>query len=608
MDSALASAHILRNNTAFLSCTVSNSSNATVVLNHRRFGNHVFPLLCLFVTLCAAGNVEAAKPNGWTTCSYYGYFPYADGVYDEAIACADRWVAGGDGRDVNYFYNLNGHPWPYNGGHIMIWSCGKTSVYDAAKHECVPDAYSVIVPDETPPPQECAGTNPIDIATGIKLQREQDRPAAGKGQVELTRYYNAAQNGQGSWRFNHQQSLHVIDPHQMHSPNPANRIGASAASKTHGTREKACIEGWAEIRSHMEGSWAQGASAALSGNICQISQNGRVVRNLPIVHGRSKPPPPGLVRLIRANGTVLSYQRNGTTWVALGSDTGRFEDINNGDAQWRYTKGDITEEYAADGRLLSIAHLAGATQTLTYDSTTGLLSTVQDSAGGHLQFGYEQGRLSSVVFGDDEYHYTYNDAGMLTRVDRPDSTHRKYHYENTNFPLALTGITDERNVRYATWHYDDQGRAVSSEHASGADRNALTFNADGSTTVTNPLGKQTTYHFTYVAGARLVDTVEGHATASCQGANKGYTYTDEGRVASKTDWKGNTTTFTYNARGQEISRTEAAGTPARRVITTEWHPTLNVKTKITEPGRETIYTYDANGNITNKTTRPLAAQ
>lgn len=172
--------------------------------------------------------------------------------------------------------------------------------------------------------------------------------------------------------------------------------------------------------------------------------------------------------------------------------------------------------------------------------------------------------------------------------------------------MALTGITDERRVRYATWQYDDQGRAVSSEHAGGTDRNTLTFNADGSTTVTNPLGKQTTYHFTYLAGARRVDTVEGHATASCQGANKGYTYTDEGWVASKTDWKGNTTTYTYNAKGQEIARTEAAGTPQARTITTEWHPSLPVKTKITEPGRETLYTYDANGNVTKQTTRPLA--
>src|SRR5690606_26020131 len=164
-------------------------------------------------------------------------------------------------------------------------------------------------------------------------------------------------------------------------------------------------------------------------------------------------------------------------------------------------------------------------------------------------------------------------------VQRPDQAQRIYHYEDSRFPTYLTGITDERGVRYATWTYDDQGRAISSEHAGGTDKTLLAFNADGSTTVTNPLGKQTTYHFDDIAGARRVTQVEGHATTSCEGANQNYTYTPEGWLASKTDWKGNTTTYSYNTFGQEISRTEASGTPEARTITTEWHPDFYVKTR-----------------------------
>jgi len=145
-----------------------------------------------------------------------------------------------------------------------------------------------------------------------------------------------------------------------------------------------------------------------------------------------------------------------------------------------------------------------------------------------------------------------------------------------------------------------QGRAISSEHAGGAEKTLLAFNADGSTTVTNALNKQTIYRFDDIAGARRVTKVEGQPTANCIGANQDYTYTPEGWIASKTDWNGIQTTYTYNTAGQEISRTEAFGTPEARTITTEWHPTLYVKTKITEPEHETIYNYNSNGRLLTK--------
>lgn len=103
----------------------------------------------------------------------------------------------------------------------------------------------------------------------------------------------------------------------------------------------------------------------------------------------------------------------------------------------------------------------------------------------------------------------------------------------------------------------------------------------------------------------MVTRVEGHATANCAGANQNYTYTPEGWLASKTDWKGVQTTYTYNSLGQETSRTEAFGTPEAKTITTEWHPTLYLKTKVTEPGKETLYSYDANGNLLSQTVNSL---
>ena len=238
---------------------------------------------------------------------------------------------------------------------------------------------------------------------------------------------------------------------------------------------------------------------------------------------------------------------------------------------------------------------------LIYEYKDNRLHKVSDGVGREISYFYnDNNRISQVVIPDGltiGYQYHSSIEGALTKVIRPDDTQRVYHYEDPRFPTYLTGITDERGVRYATWTYDDQGRAISSEHAGGTDKTLLAFNADGSTTVTNPLGKQTTYHFADIAGARRVTQVEGHATPSCEGANQNYTYTPEGWIESKTDWKGNTTTYSYNTLGQEISRTEAFGTPDARTITTEWHPDFYVKTREVEGGRETLYTYNNNGRL-----------
>jgi YD repeat-containing protein len=321
----------------------------------------------------------------------------------------------------------------------------------------------------------------------------------------------------------------------------------------------------------------------------------------------SSPEKSNSVNIIRSNGVAHSYVKSGEKWHSLDDDAGILEQVNDVNVAWRYHLEEVTEEYSRDGKLLSITASNGMKQELFYDATSGLLSRVKDATGRELVFSYTGNQISSVtVDGNKTTSYTYNSLGLITTVTRPDNTTRIYHYEDSRFPAALTGITDERGKRYATWTYDAQGRAISSEHAGGAEKTLLSFNADGSTTVTNALNKQTIYRFDDIAGARRVVKVVGQPTANCAGANQDYTYTSEGWIASKTDWKGIKTTYQYNSLGQEISRTEAFGTPEARITTTEWHPTFYLKTKVTEPGKETIFTYDANGRLLNQNVQALS--
>ena len=82
---------------------------------------------------------------------------------------------------------------------------------------------------------------------------------------------------------------------------------------------------------------------------------------------------------------------------------------------------------------------------------------------------------------------------------------------------------------------------------------------------------------------------------------KAFTYDTNGFLASRTDYDGNVTTYTHDARGDETSRIEASGTALARTISTSWLSTFHLPTQITEPNRSTAFTYDAHGNLLTKT-------
>lgn len=299
------------------------------------------------------------------------------------------------------------------------------------------------------------------------------------------------------------------------------------------------------------------------------------------------------------DGRALHFtSTDGSTWTADADVTAHFEADGS---DWTLTEDDgSVHRFDANGHLVEWSALQGPHLTLAYGG--GRLTSVTDEAGRALTFGYDSDDRLTAVTPDTGtgYLYSYDDASRLSQVTTPDQHTRQYHYEDTRFPFALTGITNERGVRSATWTYDTAGRAVSSAHADGANHTSVTFNSDGSTTVTNALGKDTTYTFALFNDVHKPVQVTGHPTALCAGANRNYSYTAEGRVASSTDWNGNTTTYQYNARGLEISRTEADGAPEARTITTQWHPTLALPVKITEPTQITEMTYDADGRLLSR--------
>ncbi|WP_163836818.1 RHS repeat protein [Spartinivicinus ruber] len=303
--------------------------------------------------------------------------------------------------------------------------------------------------------------------------------------------------------------------------------------------------------------------------------------------------------LARPDGKQLPIELKGDQWQTEVGSGLTVSTTTKHSAVWLVTSGQQKEYYDDQGRLIRLEKASGE---VVISEWTDNQQIIKDDKNNQVTLTFDGfQRLVSVQLNQDKpVKYEYDYLSRLSKVTLASGKTRQYHYDNSQFPLALTGITDENGVRFATWTYDDQGRAISSEHAGGKEKVSLEFHDNNSTTVTNPLGKKTTYHFQSFNGVNKVVKVEGHQSANCAAANKEYTYYPTGLLKTKTDWKGNTTEYKYNDQGLQIEKTEAVGTSQARTVTTEWDVEKRLPLKSSDGKLETLYQYDEQGKLASK--------
>jgi YD repeat-containing protein len=304
------------------------------------------------------------------------------------------------------------------------------------------------------------------------------------------------------------------------------------------------------------------------------------------------------------------------------------------------------EVYSPAGKFLSVTDRTGYTQVLTYDSG-GRPTQVQDSFGRSLLFTYAAistmtGPAFTVAGMVDpqggQYSHITNTVNSLvesSRIVYPDGKSRTYVYNEIGaYPLdsliqageyalngsvsAMTGLLDENGQRYGSWFYDSKGRAISSEHAGGVDKVSLTYNADGSTQVTNARGVSHLNTFTTTAGNVLLTGKTQPAGSGCMASARNLMYDGAGNVAVRDNFNGERTCSVYDNKNQEVLKVEGLaasvdcsmvtpiGAPlpsgARRV-TTAWHPDWHLPVQVSEPLLVTTSVYHGqpdpfNGNAT----------
>lgn len=229
----------------------------------------------------------------------------------------------------------------------------------------------------------------------------------------------------------------------------------------------------------------------------------------------------------------------------------------------------------------------------------------------------------------DKYVYSYDSGLNLLTETYPDQTTKTYHYEDINFPRLLTGITDNKGIRYATWSYDSAGRAILSKHAGDVDMVSLDYThyddaQDPRVKETNPLGKETTYHLEYISDSKKIVNVEGHQSTNCLASSSYKTYYTTGLVQTETDRSGNVTYYEYDASNRLYLKAKGyqwSGSPMSGVVTNVlayltapsnanelnttkycWNDAGGLEREVNARSVE-IYSY-LNGNLQSKTLQP----
>ena len=394
-----------------------------------------------------------------------------------------------------------------------------------------------------PTTELCVG-NPIHLATGNKFQSERDYASAGAEPLVFDRFYNSqgtATGELGHWRHSYSRSIE-----------PVNDAGANVVVVNRPSGQRLAFY---RAEDRWVPSWDTEAE------------------------------------LEEINGEYVP----GSTYLDDSDESWKTDEPVVSNDGWRYLLPDGSiEVYDTDGRLLAFERPSGNVLSLSYQN--GHLQEVADAYGRELTFQWTADKLTGMEnpAGDlTQYHFT-NDT--LTGVTYPDGASRSYIHDDPRDGTLLTGLVDERGNRFATWAYDDQGRAVLSEHAGGADQTTITYTGQQQATVTNALGHEQHYTFGLHNGQLKPETIEGAPCTGFEGGVRTFEYDADGMIDRITDMEGQPRTFVHNNRGLEARRTGNDG----GLIITDWHPEVAKPITITEPERVIDLGYDNRYRLTTR--------
>jgi RHS repeat-associated protein len=274
--------------------------------------------------------------------------------------------------------------------------------------------------------------------------------------------------------------------------------------------------------------------------------------------------------------------------------------------------------YAYDGNrnLLSKTDPDGTTTTYAYDSSGNMTSTT-DALGQTTTHTYnEYGQVASTT--DPEGNTTsnnYDEKGNLTSITDAGGATTRYEYDSKGNVTSVTNAADQTT----TYAYDEKGNPVSITDPTGATTSFTYDAAGNMTSQTDANGNTTRYEYNSLNQLQKVIDPNGNATSftydkngnktkqtDANGNTTTYEYNASGQLIKVTDALGNVAQYTYGGSGCSscggggeniASITDANG----NIINFEYDQVGRKIREIDALGNAISYTYDSKGNVLTRT-------
>ena len=517
-------------------------------------------------------------------------------VYRDSPACWN--ILGGQFMTFHKYYSFKRkceYPFSDVEGECAAFCPPYAPEIDSINARCIADI-------DTEKPIEQCEFNPVVMATGEKLETEYDLVLGTSFPIEIKRIYR-------SFRAPEAKVLRGV---KINTISPSSFLRAGWVKHTQ-------PEGYNAPNFQVENE-----QRFLSDGVPYAGNKNWQVQ---LLHS--------LVERTYGGNVLVNYKDESENFVRLSNGLFKADHISSSelnedtqgkrpqDKYWEYKRSDgYIVYFDKQAMLQSVVNPQGFIHTYDWEKRLGdpyqtnkLVISDEFGSSIAITFGIASTMVKAEASNGITLDYSYDDIGNLISVNKSFSSSldgaktlnniiKQYHYEDDSYPYALTGMTDERGIRYATWKYDEVGRVVESTHVNDVDKGLIAYQ-ENITTVTNVLGKQTKYHYQKVAGAKRLMKVEGIATNNCAAANKQYTYYQTGRVKTQTDWEGNVSYFEYNDKGQVTKRIDAYGTPEAYTVETQWHEFLEKPVLIVYPNKKELFEYNDKGLLTKRRTEAL---
>jgi RHS repeat-associated protein len=242
----------------------------------------------------------------------------------------------------------------------------------------------------------------------------------------------------------------------------------------------------------------------------------------------------------------------------------------------------ITAIYNGSNQLVQIRHSSGKSFSLTYN-TGGRISGLTDHAGRVTTYEYDSRNLMLTMVNDpagNVTEFTYN-PGLFLKVGLVPVG--PVYVPLLDFRLQSIIYPDGTRVQY---DYDEQARLVRQTGAWGANPVTYSYDADGTTHVTDALGASST--------VKVNDRGQPIVLIAPDGAQTSNQYDTSTNLAQVTDPLSHVTHFSYDGAGNVTQVIN----PLSQTVLFGYDSRFSKPSSITNPlGKTTSFAYDAKGNM-----------